>query len=82
MVYKGKVVASESVTVSNLRHISFIKETQKLIAEALDSLDSKLSIEFISQNIKDALLYLDDILGKRFSEDLLDKIFSEFCIGK
>ncbi len=82
LVYSGLVSASEPVTVSNLRHISSIKEAQKLIAEALDSLDNKLSIEFISQNIKDAALYLDDILGRRFSDDLLDKIFSEFCIGK
>jgi len=27
-------------------------------------------------------MHLDDILGRRFSEDLLDKIFSDFCIGK
>jgi tRNA modification GTPase len=81
-VYDGKVSIPEPATVNNLRHISSLAEAQKLIAEALNSLDNKMSCEFIAQNIKDALLYLDDILGKRFSEDLLDKIFSEFCIGK
>jgi len=82
LVYNGRVTSSEPLLVSNLRHIRAIKEAQKLIAEALNSLDNKLSLEFIAQDLKDALLYLDDILGKRFSEDLLDKIFSEFCIGK
>jgi len=82
LVYGGKVSASEPLLINNLRHISSVRETQKLIAEALNSLDNALSLEFISQNIKDALLYLDDILGKRFSEDLLNRIFSEFCIGK
>ena len=68
--------------VSNLRHIEAIKIAQKLIAEALNSLDNKLSLEFVAQDIKDALGHLDDILGRRFCEELLDKIFSEFCIGK
>jgi tRNA modification GTPase len=82
LVYNGRVISSEPLLVSNLRHIRAIKEAQKLIAEALNSLDNKLSLEFIAQDIKDALGYFDDMLGKRFSEDLLDKIFSEFCIGK
>jgi len=82
LVYGGKISSSESVMVSNLRHIETIKQAQKLIAQALNSLDNKLPLEFIAQDIKDALGHLDEILGKRFSEDLLDKIFSEFCIGK
>ena len=82
LVYNGKISKLESVLVSNLRHIEAFKATQKLIAGALNSLDNKLSYEFVTQDIKDALGHLDDILGKRFFEDLLDKIFSEFCIGK
>lgn len=68
--------------MSNLRHIQVLKSAQKLIEEAAKSLDNKLSLEFVAQDLKDALGEFDDILGKRFSEDLLDKIFSEFCIGK
>jgi len=82
LVYNGKLNCPEPILVSNLRHIEAIKEAQKLVAEAVNSLDNKLSPEFVAQEIKDALAYLDDILGKRFSEDLLDKIFAEFCIGK
>ena len=83
-VYKGKVRSPEPVLVSNLRHIESIRKAQKLIAEAINSLDNNklLPVEFIAQDIKDALGYIDDILGRNFSEDLLDKIFSEFCIGK
>jgi tRNA modification GTPase len=68
--------------VSKLRHIEALKKVEKFIAQALNSLDNKLSLEFIAQDIQDALTYLDSILGKDFSQDLLDKIFSEFCIGK
>jgi tRNA modification GTPase len=82
LFYKGHFSPSDSVLVSNARHIEKIKKAEKLIAEAGASLDNKVSIEFVAQNIKDAIGYLDDILGKRFSEDLLDKIFGRFCIGK
>ncbi len=82
LVYRGKIGLSESALVSNLRHIEALKKAQKLIEEARVSLDNKLHIELVAQSIKDALSHLDDILGKQFSEDLLDKIFSDFCIGK
>ncbi len=82
LVYKGKVYPAEPALVSNLRHISSLRQAQKLIAEALTSLDNSLSAEFIAQDIKDALGYLDEVLGRHFGEDLLDKIFSDFCIGK
>jgi tRNA modification GTPase len=82
LIYKGEVIAPESVIMSNSRHITALRHAQKLIAEAQDSLDNKLSLEFIAQDTKDALGYLDDILGLRFSPDLLNKIFADFCIGK
>jgi tRNA modification GTPase len=82
LVYNGKLSSLESVLVTNLRHIQALKKTEKLVIDALDSLDNKLSFEFIAQDIKDALGYIDELMGKKFSEDLLDKIFNEFCIGK
>jgi tRNA modification GTPase len=82
LVYKGEVAGSEPMLVSNLRHIEALREAQKVIAGAINSVDNKLSLEFIAQDIKETVLHLDEISGKRFSEDLLDKIFSEFCIGK
>ncbi|TRZ95003.1 tRNA uridine-5-carboxymethylaminomethyl(34) synthesis GTPase MnmE [bacterium] len=82
LVYGGKVSLGEMMLTSNLRHIQAIRQTQKFVAGALDSLDNKVPLEFIAQDIREALEYLDDLLGKKFSGDLLDKIFSHFCIGK
>lgn len=81
-VFKDAISPAEGVLVSNTRHIEKIKKVQKSIAESLETLDNKLSIEFAAQSLKDAAGYLDDILGKRFSDDLLESIFSRFCIGK
>ncbi|MFA5092364.1 MAG: tRNA uridine-5-carboxymethylaminomethyl(34) synthesis GTPase MnmE [Candidatus Omnitrophota bacterium] len=82
LVYQGKLESSEPMLVSNLRHARLLKDAQKLIQEARVSLTEELSTEFIAQSLKEACAYLDKILGKSFSEDLLDKIFMDFCIGK
>jgi tRNA modification GTPase len=82
LVYNGELRSLESLMVSNLRHIQEIKEAQRHILESLNSLKNELSLEFIAEDIKLGLLSLDTLLGRRFSEDLLDKIFSDFCIGK
>lgn len=81
-VYQGKLPGPEFILVSNLRHIQALRDAQKLISQARVILADKLSIEFITQNLKDACVYLDKILGKNFSADLLDRIFTDFCIGK
>jgi tRNA modification GTPase len=82
LVCKGKVISSEAGFVAKARHIEKLKHVQKFVVQALDSLDNNLSAEFIAQDLKDALGYLDELVGRKFSEDLLDKIFGEFCIGK
>jgi len=81
-VYKGKLQAPEFALVSNLRHIHALKDARKLIEQAKAALTDKLPLEFIAQNIKDACVYLDKILGRSFPEDLLERIFADFCIGK
>ena len=81
-VFKGNVEFSEPLCVSNLRHIQELKSAQKSIAAAGISLDNGLSAELAAQHIKDALGSLDELSGRRFSQDLLDSIFSRFCIGK
>lgn len=84
LFYNNKVSASEPILITNLRHSRAIKMAEKLVEEAIDSVDNDkaVPIEFIAQDVKDALVHLDEISGKQYSEDLLDKIFGEFCIGK
>lgn len=82
LVYGGQIAGRESPMVTNLRYVKALEKAKITIAKTRSSLDNNLSPEFIAQGLKEALLYLDEILGKGFPEDLLDKIFSEFCIGK
>ncbi len=81
-VFGGKIKPNQPIYVTNLRHIQQLKKIQKLVSGAKNSIKSNLSLEFIAQDIKEALGCLDRIQGKHFSQALLDKIFSQFCIGK
>lgn len=82
LVYKGAAGPSDALLVSNTRHIQALKQAKKLIEEAGNSLDNKISLEFVSQDVSGAVSCLDSLLGRSFSGELLDKIFSRFCIGK
>jgi tRNA modification GTPase len=81
-VYQGKRPNLELMLVSNLRHIHALRDAQKLVGQARVILADKLPVEFLTQNLKDTCVYLDKILGKDFSAELLDRIFADFCIGK
>lgn len=73
---------SEGVIVNNVRHIQALKECLSAIDRAESILRKKVSFEFVSEEIKLAVNFLDSITGRNIDSDLLDKIFSEFCIGK
>ena len=81
-VWQGDTIDSHGVLVSNLRHIQGFKQANLELQAALGLMDDDLSIEFISEHIKTAVNHLDSVLGRNIDEDLLESIFSEFCIGK
>ncbi len=70
------------IMISNIRHVSALKFAQTSLAGALEIIDQGIALEFSSEEIKQAINQLDGITGKNIDEDLLDKIFSQFCIGK
>ena len=72
----------QSLMLSNSRHIHSLRETDESLQKALTELEQGISLEFTSEDIKSAVNSLDSITGRNIDMDLLDTIFSEFCIGK
>lgn len=81
-VWEGKDTAPHGIMISNLRHITALTTAQDALKEAVDHAQAASSWEIVSQGIKDAVNQLDAVTGRNIDEDLLDRIFSEFCIGK
>ncbi|MFN3951774.1 MAG: tRNA uridine-5-carboxymethylaminomethyl(34) synthesis GTPase MnmE [Thermaurantimonas sp.] len=68
--------------VTNIRHVDMLKKSLKSIEEAQRGLQSGLSSELVAIDLRNALYHLGSITGKVVSDDILDYIFANFCIGK
>ena len=75
-------LAEDGTTVTNSRHFDSLVNTQKSIDKALGNLKMNLSGDLIAMDLRHALYYIGEITGEVYTDDLLDNIFSNFCIGK
>jgi tRNA modification GTPase len=77
-----KNINSGGVIVTNNRHFQSLSNTQKTLHDVLRGLDNKISNDFLAQDIRHSLHFLGEITGEITTDDLLENIFSKFCIGK
>ena len=77
-----KADESIGVVISNVRHKISLEQAQKAVIKAEEALGNGLSGEFIAVEIKETIERLGEITGAVTTEDILDRIFSQFCIGK
>lgn len=81
-VWRGKVISSDGAVITNLRHKDALRCALKSVASAIEAIEDNLSPELIAIELKEALDSIGEIIGEIITDDLLDKIFSQFCIGK
>jgi tRNA modification GTPase len=82
MVKQGTVRAREHAWAVNLRHKCSLEQTMISLEKSLESINAGLSPEFIAVDFRDALDSLGLIIGATYTEDILERIFNDFCIGK
>lgn len=75
-------IGSESAIVTNARHLQLLQSALNSLRHSLDTLESGEPIDLLSVDLSAARNSLGMITGETASEDLIDRIFSEFCIGK
>lgn len=75
-------VRQGDVLVTNLRHYQKLVETNQSLQRVLTGLESGVTGDFLAMDIRQALYHLGEITGEITTDDLLDNIFSKFCIGK
>ncbi len=74
-------LTADETLVTSVRHLEALQKTAEALARTLNGMDSVTS-DFLSMDIKQALYYLGEITGEVTNDDLLENIFSKFCIGK
>ena len=81
-VLGGRAVTSDALLVSNPRHKTALEKAQEHLAAAEDSLLNGMPDDFVTIDLTSALNALGEITGETVTEELLETIFSRFCIGK
>ena len=82
MVKQGTIRAPEHAWAVNERHKTALKQAGASLEKSLESAQNGLSPEFIAVDLRGALDSLGLIVGATYTEDILDRIFNDFCIGK
>ena len=72
----------EPATVTNARHLDLLARAESSLARALVAAREGATEEFVAVDVRDALHALEEIGGRVTSQDVIDGIFSRFCIGK
>lgn len=78
----GETINTNGVLITNLRHRQALDGAVRNILRARESLENGLSPEFAAFDLREALDNLDEITGRKINDEILDKVFSSFCIGK
>jgi tRNA modification GTPase len=66
----------------NARHQDALRRARVAAAQALDALARGLSLELVAVDLRLAVNAVGEVVGQTTTEDLLDSIFSQFCLGK
>lgn len=82
MFYSGEVEIHSDTVITNLRHKNQLEKALENINSALNDIRNYIPIDCIEVDLKNCWDNLGEISGETIDEDILDKIFSKFCIGK
>jgi len=82
MFYSGEVEINSDVVISSLRHKNQLEKALANIESVINDIKMMVPIDCLEVDLKNCWENLGEITGDTIGEDILDKIFSEFCIGK
>ncbi len=82
MFFEGKLEFNDEIYITNMRHKSAIQIAKDSLEKVLISKDNDMPEDFYSIDLLDAYEALGTIIGETIGEDLVNEIFSKFCMGK
>ena len=82
LFHTGEIAEKNEIFLTNLRHKDAVKEALESICLVKDSIENGMSEDFFSIDLMNAYRVLGTILGEAVEDDLVEEIFSKFCMGK
>jgi tRNA modification GTPase len=82
MFLKGEVSFNDEVYITNMRHKAALLDARDSLDKVIDSIENQMPEDFFSIDLMDAYESLGSITGETIGEDLVNEIFSKFCMGK
>ncbi len=82
LFFNGQIVPKQEIYITNLRHKELLKNAFDSLELVIDSIDKELSEDFYTVDLTNAYAALGEIIGEEVGDDLVEEIFSKFCMGK
>lgn len=82
MFLGGEVEQGESLMISNVRHKNALYKAKESLKRAIVTIESGMPVDFVSMDLTEAYNNFGEITGDSIDDELLDRIFSQFCLGK
>ncbi|UXR31543.1 tRNA uridine-5-carboxymethylaminomethyl(34) synthesis GTPase MnmE [Staphylococcus simulans] len=82
LFFGGEVQNQDMTYVSNSRHISLLKQARHSIQDAIDAAEAGIPMDMVQIDLTRTWEILGEIIGASASEELIDQLFSQFCLGK
>ncbi len=78
----GNNIVGNSTIITNIRHKNALEKAENSLKDALNTLKNTQSLELLSIDLNNCYSYLGEISGETSSENIIDRIFEKFCLGK
>ena len=82
MFFSGEVSFNDELYITNIRHKTCLQEALKSLQLVLQSIEDEMPEDFYSIDLMNAYEELGTIIGESVEDDLVNEIFSKFCMGK
>lgn len=82
MVYGGNLVQEQSMMITNVRHKELLIQARQSICDAIEMTKKLEAMDFIEVDIRQSWKFLGEMIGETVSEDIVNEVFSRFCLGK
>ncbi len=82
LFHMNELEQNDNIYLTNVRQISLAKEANQILEEVEEGIKQEIPVDMVEIDIKRAWEKLGEIIGETYTEELIDQLFSQFCLGK